>query len=333
MASEPVRKLPLPYLVQRFQPRTMLAGPVGSIGIGLFIVLVIGSTATGGQFLTSSNGITVGDYVAAPVLIAAFSSFSLLAGTVDLSIGSMAGLSAVIFAELVNAHKSPWLALLCVLGVAIVVGTMNAVAIVRFNAEPLAATLGMLTILAGLSYVIDNGQSVPGLVTGLFSFVNANGGPLPLVFEICVVATLLAAFVLFRTRWGYHVKATGGDERAAARAGISVAGVKTAALILSAIGAGLGGILYVGQEGAASSALGADLEFQVYAALMIGGFSILRGGVGNPVGGLLGLLVVAGVQNILDLRSVNVAYGNLITGIILIIAVLLDRLRGGEAFD
>jgi ribose/xylose/arabinose/galactoside ABC-type transport system permease subunit len=91
--------------------------------------------------------------------------------------------------------------------------------------------------------------------------------------------------------------------------------------------------LYVGQEGAASSALGADLEFQVYAALMIGGFSILRGGVGNPVGGLLGLLVVAGVQNILDLRSVNVAYGNLITGIILIIAVLLDRLRGGEAFD
>ena len=79
--------------------------------------------------------------------------------------------------------------------------------------------------------------------------------------------------------------------------------VRTGALLLSAFGAGLGGILFVGQLGAVSRLLGFGLEFQVYAALMIGGYSILRGGVGNPVGGALGFLVIAGAANILDLSG------------------------------
>ena len=81
------------------------------------------------------------------------------------------------------------------------------------------------------------------------------------------------------------------------------------------------------------SATGFGLEFQVYAALMIGGYSILRGGVGNPIGGALGLLAVAGVANILDLTSISPYYVNIIVGLLLLAAVLLDRLRGGDAYE
>ena len=85
--------------------------------------------------------------------------------------------------------------------------------------------------------------------------------------------------------------------------------------------------------GSASKLTGVGLEFQVYAALMIGGYSILRGGVGNPIGGALGLLAVAGVANILDLRAISPYYVNIIVGLLLLAAVLLDRLRGGDAYE
>jgi ribose/xylose/arabinose/galactoside ABC-type transport system permease subunit len=129
------------------------------------------------------------------------------------------------------------------------------------------------------------------------------------------------------------VQAVGGDDVAASRAGISVAGVRFAALLLSALGAGIGGIFYVGQLGSASNYTGTGLEFQVYAAMMIGGYSILRGGVGNPIGAALGLLVVAGTANILDVQAISPYYANIIVGLLLLAAVLLDRLRGGDAYE
>jgi ribose/xylose/arabinose/galactoside ABC-type transport system permease subunit len=125
----------------------------------------------------------------------------------------------------------------------------------------------------------------------------------------------------------------GGDNLAAARAGIRVARVRTAALLLSAFGAGLGGLIYVAQLGSAARLTGFGLEFQIYAALMIGGFSILRGGGGNPIGGVLGLLVVAGISNILDLLAINPYYVNIIVGLLLLAAVLLDRVRSGESYE
>jgi ribose/xylose/arabinose/galactoside ABC-type transport system permease subunit len=114
---------------------------------------------------------------------------------------------------------------------------------------------------------------------------------------------------------------------------ISVPRLRFVALLLSAFGAGCGGILYAGQLGSSSNVLGTGLEFQVYAALMIGGYSILRGGVGNSAGGAMGLLVVAGVANILDVKAISPYYVNIIVGLLLLAAVLVDRLRGGDAYE
>ena len=183
--------------------------------------------------------------------------------------------------------------------------------------------------------ILHVGMAVPyGTETALHK-MNDEFAPLrmPLFFLVSVALILFATLMVTKMRVGRHVKAVGGDPQAAERGGISVGGVRTFALIASAIGASLGGIIFVAQLGSAGRFTGFMLEFQVYAALMIGGYSILRGGVGNPFGGALGLIVVAGMTNILDLTAYSPYFLNIIVGVLLMSAVLLDRLRGGDAYE
>jgi ribose/xylose/arabinose/galactoside ABC-type transport system permease subunit len=323
-----------PGSADRRRLRDLLTGSVTSIAVTLAVVVALGVTWVGPTFLSAGNVTIIGTYVAVPMLIAAFSGFALLAGVVDLSIGSMVGFSSATFASLVSFGWNLWAAaavtLVCCLGF----GAINAIAIVVFGADAIAATLGMLVALRGVSYILagPNG-SVAAFDDGFYGFTNLTVGPLPLLFVITLGVIVVAAIIVSRTRLGRHVQAVGGDDRAATRGGISVTGIRVAALLLSAFGAGIGGILYVGQLGSASNLTGTGLEFQVYAAMMIGGYSILRGGVGNPIGAALGLLVVAGTANILDVQAISPYFTNIIVGLLLLAAVLLDRLRGGDAFE
>ncbi len=317
--------------------RDFLTGAVASIAITLIAVVAAGLAFVGPGFLSASNITIAGQFVAAPMLVGAFAGFSLLAGVVDLSIGSIVGASAAIFGALLLNGWGLAPAIAVTLVACLVFGGINAIAIVGFGADPIAATLGMLTGLRGVTYVIveANGQSgsLFAFNDALFAFTNLLVWSLPLIFLIVLVVTAIAAVVVARTRLGRHIRAVGGDALAAARAGISVSRIRTGALLASAIGAGLGGILYVGQLGSVSRMMGFGLDFQVYAALMIGGYSILRGGVGNPVGGALGFLVIAGAANILDLSGISPYYVNIIVGLLLLAAVFLDRLRGGDAYE
>jgi ribose transport system permease protein len=324
----------MPSTADNLHVRDRLTSAVASIGITLVAVIVIGFVWVGPRFLSSSNLTIVGSFVAVPLLVGTCAGFALLAGVVDLSIGSMVGFGGAVFGLLVAAGWSPWAAGGATLALCLVGGTINGLAIVVFGASPIAATLGMLTALAGLNRVLlaPRGQ-VAALVPDLLSFTGRPVLSLPLLFLLALVVVAIATVVVTRTRVGRHVRAVGGDDLAATRAGISVPRVRFLALLLSAFGAGLGGIFYVGQLGSASNSLGMGLEFQVYAALMIGGYSILRGGVGNPAGGAMGLLVVAGVANILDVKAISPYYVNIIVGMLLLVAVLIDRLRGGDAYE
>jgi ribose/xylose/arabinose/galactoside ABC-type transport system permease subunit len=315
--------------------RDLLTGSVTSIAVTLIAVVVVGTLWVGPDFLSSSNVSIIGLYVAIPLLIAAFASIALLAGVVDLSIGSMVGFSSCLFAVLVGTLGwNLWLAGAVTLAACVGFGLVNAISIVIFGADAIAATLGMLVALRGAAYLLaaPKGQ-LTAFDDGFYEFTNQTVGPLPLLFIIMLVVVVVASIIVSRTRLGRHVQAVGGDDRAASRAGISVTRIRFGALMLSAFGAGLGGILYVGLLGSASNLTGTGLEFQIYAALMIGGYSILRGGVGNPIGGALGLLVVAGTANILDVQAISPYYVNIIVGLLLLAAVLLDRLRGGDAYE
>ncbi len=308
-------------------------GPVGSISATLVVTLLVGLIWVGPSFFSPSNIQIVGVSVAIPLIVGVMASFALLAGVVDLSIGSMVGFGAVVFNQLVATGMNAWLVALITVGVGVVVGLTNAFVIVRFGAEPLAVTLGMLTLLRGLSQVVVVSAPPSTLIEPLYNVTQGAIAGFPTLLLIGIGVTLIAAGIVSKTRIGRKVQAVGGDDRAAARAGISVSKVRVIALVASSVGAAVGGILYVGQLGSASNVLGTGLEFQIYAALMIGGYSITRGGVGNPIGGLLGLLVVAGITNILNVTFTDPNYLDLITAIILVAAVLVDRFRGGDAFE
>ena len=320
--------------LDRHRLRDLLTGSVTSIAVTLVAVIVVGLSWVGPNFLQASNVTIIGTYVAVPMLIAAFSGFALLAGVVDLSIGSMVGFSSAMAASLISLGWPLPAAAAVTLLACLAFGAVNATAVVIFGADTIAATLGMLVALRGVTYIIAGpGGSVAAFDADFYAFTNLTLGPLPVLFVIALVVIGIAALIVTRTRLGRHVQAVGGDDRAAGRAGISVTRVRFGALLLSALGAGIVGVLYVGQLGSASNLTGTGLEFQVYAAMMIGGYSILRGGVGNPLGAALGLLVVAGTANILDVQAISPYFTNIIVGLLLLAAVLLDRLRGGDAYE
>lgn len=310
-----------------------LKGPVGSIALMLAAVVVIGAISVGPAFFSASNVRIVGVAVAIPLIVGVLASFALLAGVVDLSIGSMVGFGAVAFNQIVASGVNPWIAAGITVVLGVVVGSINAFVIVGLGAEPLAVTLGMLTLLRGVCQAIVVQAPPTTLIEPLYDVTQGATFGIPTLLLIGVGLTLVAAGVVSKTRVGRKIQAVGGDPRAAQRAGISVVRVRTVALIVSAVGAAIGGIFYVGQLGSASNILGTGLEFQIYAALMIGGYSITRGGVGNPIGALLGLLVVAGITNILNVSFIDPDYLDLIVAVILLAAVLVDRFRGGDAFE
>jgi ribose transport system permease protein len=322
------------YVVPHHPVRDFLTGSVASIGITFVLVLAVGLFWAGPKFLSFGNISIIGTFLIVPLIVGAFSGFALLSGVVDLSIGSMVGFSSALFALLLSIGWDPFSASAVTLVACLAFGAINATAVVGFGAEPIAATLGMLVALRGITWVLLGPQgNIFAFNIDLFNLVSTAVFGLPLFFLLAIALTLLATVIVTKTRLGRHVQAVGGDDKAAARAGISVKRVRVAALLLSSFGAGIGGLIFAGQLGSAARATGLGLEFQVYAALMIGGYSILRGGVGNPVGGALGLLAVAGVSNILDLQAISPYYVNIIVGLLLLAAVLLDRLRGGDAFE
>jgi ribose/xylose/arabinose/galactoside ABC-type transport system permease subunit len=255
---------PPAYVVPHHPIRDALTGSVASIAFTFVAVIAVGLFWIGPKFVSFGNVSIIGTFVIVPLIVGAFSGFALLAGVVDLSIGSIVGISAAIFAFLITHGWPLWSAAIVTLAICLVIGAINALAIVRFGADPIAATLGMLVALRGITWVLcGNQRMIPAFDIDYFTLINQQVFGLPLFFLVAIGLTFVAALIVARTRLGRHVQAVGGDDRAAARAGISVKRVRTAALMLSAFGAGLGGLVFVGQLGSAAGATGLGLEFQV----------------------------------------------------------------------
>jgi ribose/xylose/arabinose/galactoside ABC-type transport system permease subunit len=325
--------------------KNVLNGSVGTIAVGFILVLVVSSFWVGSLTYQQSNVQIILSYLSIPLIIGVFSSFGLLAGVVDLSIGSMVGLSGVIFSNLSVQGVNPWLSGLISLLICVGFGSINAIAIVGFKANPIAVTLGMLVALRGLSRLIivfffdpANAQAsfagaTPYLNESLNNFTEGMRGFFPQLFIVAFLLVVLAQIFITYSRPGRHLRATGGDEIAAKRAGLPIGKIRVYALLTSALGAGIGGILSVGRQGSSSQMMGTNLEFQIYAALMIGGYSILRGGVGNPVGAFMGLLIIAMFSNLMDNKGIDVKATDLFVGLLLLAVIFIDRLRGADKFE
>jgi len=250
----------------------------------------------------------------------------ILLGGIDLSVGSILALSSVAIATLIQAGFNPLLAtLLGVVGGGLM-GLFNGLVISKGKVAPFIATLASMTILRGLALVVSGGSPITGFDSDLFSMLG--GGyvaglvPIPVVWMLIMFG--LFAFLLKKTVFGRHVYATGGNEEAARLSGVKVDQIKLWVYTLSGAMSAMAGVVLTSRLNSAQPTAGSGYELDAIAAVVLGGTS-LTGGRGWIFGTLMGALLIGVLNNGLNLLGVSSFYQQVIKGVVILLAVLIDR--------
>ena len=319
----------------RANPVKLLAGGIGRGGgqsgwsvLGLPVVIlamVVYFDSRSDVYLTVSNMQNIGRALAAVALLAIGQAFVILLAEIDISQGSIVGLSTVTTALAVQEFGILGLVAAPLTGA--VVGVVNGAIVSQFLIHSVIVTIGTLTVARGLAFLITGGQPVTGDFPEAFIWLGSGFvGPFPAPFVIAVIALVIAAFVLRYTTLGPKLYATGGNEEAARLAGLNVARIKVAAFVISGALAGLAGMILAARINSGQPNLGVGLELQAIAAAVVGGMA-LSGGRGTIGGVALGVLVLTVLQNGLDITNVSSYVQSVISGLVILIAVIVDRLR------
>ncbi|MER7897035.1 substrate-binding domain-containing protein [Streptomyces sp. NPDC096046] len=290
------------------------------------IVLVIAMSALSGDFLTTDNLLNVGVQAAVTAILAFGVTVVIVSAGIDLSVGSVAALSATVLAWSATSAGVPvFLAVLLAIATGIVCGLVNGILISYGKLPPFIATLAMLSVARGLSLVISEGSPIafPDSVSHLGDTL---GGWLPVPVLVMVVMGLIAALVLGRTYIGRSMYAIGGNEEAARLSGLRVKRQKLAIYAFSGVFAAVAGVVLAARLSSAQPQAADGYELDAIAAVVIGGAS-LAGGTGKASGTLIGALILAVLRNGLNLMNVSAFWQQVVIGVVIALAVLFDTLR------
>ncbi len=290
------------------------------------IVLVIAMSALSGDFLTADNLLNVGVQAAVTAILAFGVTFVIVSAGIDLSVGSVAALSATVLAWTATSEGVPvWIAVILAIATGIACGLVNGVLISYGKLPPFIATLAMLSVGRGLSLVISQGSPIafPDSVSHLGDTL---GGWLPVPVLVMIVMGLITAVVLGRTYIGRAMYAIGGNEEAARLSGLRVKRQKLVIYALSGLFAAAAGIVLASRLSSAQPQAAQGYELDAIAAVVIGGAS-LAGGTGKASGTLIGALILAVLRNGLNLLSVSAFWQQVVIGVVIALAVLLDTVR------
>jgi len=301
--------------------------------------LVIVGAIVSPVFLTVSNLTGIGQQISALGVVVVGQSLILLTGGMDLSVESTYGLAPMVAAWLIvpaaaygnGAMWSPYLGLLVLLAVGAAVGLFNGVMIVKARLNGFIFTLGMTIVLEGLQNGIVKGQSL--VVTGTFAWLgSAQLGSIPVSLIVAVGIFLLFGLFLRYHAAGRAIYAVGGNPVAARASGINVDRVRIGVYVAGGVLAAIGGLMEAGRVSSVTGqqGYGEGIIFPVFAAAVIGGVS-LRGGRGNLLGAATGVVLLGVVQNILNLGNVSSYWIDAINGSVILIALLLARIVGGQS--
>lgn len=277
-------------------------------------------------FLTLDNLLNIGQAVSRIGILAAGVTVALIARQLDLSVGAVVGLTSVAAALLLNAGFPLWLVALISLLVAGLIGVINGILVVNFGIHSIIATIATTTVATGFGYILSQGRTIGLGSAGELAIVNARPLGIPLPVIGLLVLYVLTWVLLSKTRFGWHVYASGGNPSAALRAGIRVSNVNRSVLILSSVLAGVAGLLVLGRTTAGDAGYGSADVFLVLTAVLLGGIG-LAGGSGRIQRTLAGVLVIGVLNNGLVLLGVQSYYQQLVQGAVLVLAVLLDAIR------
>ncbi len=276
------------------------------------------------RFLTISNLVNVLRQSAINGIIAIGMTYVILTGGIDLSVGSVLALSTVITASLLQSDVPVPLAFVAGLAVGGVLGLVNGVIITKLHIPPFITTLGMLVIARGLALTYTQGRSITGLPQ-VFRFIGTGFiGPIPMPIILLAATFLIAALILNRTRIGQYIYAIGNNPVAARFAGIPVDRYVTLVYALSGVLAALAGMILIGRLGSAQPTAGEAYEFDAIAAVVVGGTSF-TGGEGGLGGTLIGALIIAVLNNGLNLLNVSSFFQPVVTGVVIALALLFYR--------
>jgi simple sugar transport system permease protein len=305
----------------------------------LVVLLIVGALVSP-VFLTVSNFAGIGQQSAALGVVVVGESLILLIGGMDLSLESTYGLAPMVAAWLIvpvsgfgnGTDLNPYAGILILVAVGAAVGLINGLLIVRGRLNGFIVTLGMTIVLAGLQNGIVKAQSLFDLPRPFGYLGSASFGQLPVALVVAVVIFVLTGLFLRYHRIGRAIYALGGNPAAARAAGIKVERVKIGVYVAGSILAAIGGLMEAGRVSAVTGqqGYGEGIIFSVFAAAVIGGVS-LRGGRGNMVGAASGVILLGLVQNILDLANVSNYWIEAIDGAVILFALFLARVVGGES--
>ncbi|MCX4400601.1 substrate-binding domain-containing protein [Streptomyces sp. NPDC059837] len=290
------------------------------------IALVIAMTALSGDFLTTDNLLNIGVQAAVVAILAFGSTFVIVSAGIDLSVGSVAALSATVLAWMATSEGVPvWIAVILSVAVGIACGLVNGFMVAYGKLPSFIATLAMLSVGRGLSLVISQGSPIafPSSVSHLGDTL---GGWLPVPVLVMVAMGLITAVILGRTYIGRSMYAIGGNEEAARLSGLRVKKQQLAIYALSGLFAAAAGIVLASRLSSAQPQAAQGYELDAIAAVVIGGAS-LAGGTGKASGTLIGALILAVLRNGLNLLSVSAFWQQVVIGVVIALAVLLDTVR------
>ncbi len=307
------------------------------VALVILAAVMAGMSST---FLSSGNLLNVAKNFSFLAIVGLGITFVIITGGIDLSVGSVMALSAIVTAIVMTATAGvgvPGVSLLLSLGaglgVAVAVGLVNGFLIARVGLSPFVTTLGMLSVVRGLAYAVTEGrgQAPSGPDADLF-FELADGRlfGIPMQFVYMVALACLMALVLHHMRFGRWVYAIGGSEKAAELTGVPVVRIKMTVYVLCSLSAGFAGILMAGWLGSAPANLATGYELAIIAAAVIGGVN-LAGGMGGPLAAIVGSALIEVIRNGLVLAGVSSYWQVFFVGVLTVAAVLVDRFRGRRA--
>lgn len=290
----------------------------------ILVIMILMAAILSPSFLSVSNLFNVVRQIAVAGIVAAGMTFVILTGGIDLSVGSIVGISGVIGAGVLAQTGSVVVAILAALAIGTFCGAINGLFIAKFEIPPFIATLGMMTLLRGCVLIYTKGSPI-SIKSDAYKFIgkgNFLGVPLPIV--ILFVIFVIANFILNYTTFGRSIYALGGNREASRLSGISTKRTEWLAYIINGFLAAMAAVVLTARLGSAQSTSGEGIEMDAIAAVILGGTS-LSGGVGFVLPTVVGAMIMGIIDNILTLMNVNPHATNIVKGAVILIAVLVDK--------
>ena len=308
--------------------------PIGATGLDLasiyrkygtiliFVGIVILAALASPIFLTEANLTNVLRQVVVVSLLACGVTFVIILGQIDVSLGAVLALCGTIATSVMAMTGSMTLAITAGIALGALTGVINGVIITFFRIPSFIMTLAMTTVARGAILLYTGGSPVTGL--GNFRLIGQGSiGPAPISVLILLVVVIVSWVLLSQTRFGRYVYAVGGNERAAFASGIRPNGIVIRAFILNGILCAIAGIVLMSRINSGQPAAGIGYEFDAITAVVVGGTSLM-GGTGTIVGTVIGSLIIGVINNILNLLNVSSYWQQIIKGLIIAVAVILD---------